>query len=180
MYRPTESTLLMCELREFNQRIESCIRRTPDGLSRHPEGASIRAEFARIFGRCIGGTERGTGMYALLPMHLSLLTDPHFFIVPGGFFVLDHPTRSCEFNWSFDLDDRRGRIQVHDAPTWWSLYENRHPRVIVSPHKGESVHLSAMLNRLTNEGFHGPFGQRPRLEVSRPGTGPVRSLASRA
>lgn len=163
------------ELQALNQRIEASIRRIPDCLSRYPEGASVRAEFARIFSLCVGGTESHTGMYALLPMHLSLLTDPHLFVVPGGFLVLDHPTRACEHEWW--LVGCNG-LRVHSTPMWWSLYEDRHPRVIVSPHKGESVHLSAMLNRLTNEGFHGPFGQKPRLEVSRPGTGPVRSLAS--
>jgi len=166
------------ELQAFNQRIEASIRRIPDCLSRHPEGASVRAEFARIFGLCIGGAEEPTGMYSLLPMHLSLLTDPHLFIVPGGFVVLDHPTRPGEFDWSFDLDGRRG-VQVHDAPAWWSLYENRHPRFIVCPHKGETVHLSAMLNRLTHEGFHGPFLQRPTLELSGPSTGPFQSLQMR-
>lgn len=165
------------DLQEFNRRIEASINRIPDSLSSHAEGVSIRAEFARIFGLCIGGTESHTGMYALVPMHLSLLTDPHLFVVPGGFLVLDHPTRACEHQWW--LVERNG-LQVHSCPAWWSLYELRHPRVIVSPHKGESVHLSSMLNRLTNQDFHGPFGQRPRLEVSRLGTGPVRSLASRA
>lgn len=168
-----------CELQEFNRLIEASIRRIPDSLSSHAEGVSIRAEFARIFGLCVGGTEIHTGMYALLPMHLSMLTDPHLFIVRGGFLVLDHPTRACEFNWALDLEDRRGRIQVHDAPTWWSLYELRHPRVIISPHRGESVNLSAVLNRLTNEGFHGPFLQRPTLELSGSSSGPFQSLQMR-
>jgi hypothetical protein len=167
------------ELQAFNQRIEASIRRIPDCLSRLPDGASIRAEFARIFGMCIGGMERPTGMYSLLPMHLSLLTDPHLFIVPGGFIVLDHPTRSGEFDWSFDLDGRRG-VQVHDAPAWWSLYENRHPRIIACRHMGDEFLLSAMTNRLTREDFHGPFEMRPTLVVVGPSTGPFRSVASRA
>lgn len=166
------------ELQEFNQRIESAIRRIPDRLSSQPEGESIRADYARIFGLCIGGTERHTGMYSLLPIHLSLLTDPHLFIVPGGFLVLDHPTRSCEFDWSFDLGDRLG-VRANSAPAWWSLYENRHPRLIVFSHKGESVHLSVMLNRLTNQGFHGPYLLRPTLEPNGLSTGPFQSIQVR-
>jgi hypothetical protein len=168
------------DLQSFNQRIESAIRRIPDRLSSLPEGESIRADYARIFGLCIGGMERPTGMYSLLPMHLSLLTDPHLFITRGGFVVLDHPESPSEFAWAFELSSQWRNIHVHDTATCWSLYENRFPRVIVCPHKGESAHLSVMLNRLTNQGFHGPFLRRPTLVPSGLSTGPFQSLQVRA
>ena len=173
-----EEPMSTSELQSFTQRIESAIRRIPDTLSNHPEGASIRTGFALAFGMCIGGAERPTGMYALLPLHLSLLTDPHLFIVRGGFMVLDHPEVQSEYEWAFRQGDRPV-VHVHDAPGWWSLYENRYPRVIACPHKGDQVMLSGMLNRLTREDFHGPFLRRPTLEPNGLSTGPFQSLKVR-
>ncbi len=75
-------------------RIKSSIVRVPDRLST-VDGEATRAEFARIFGKCIIGREDTECTYLLtLPFQAALLTDPILYAVGGGFIVLDHPTQN--------------------------------------------------------------------------------------
>jgi hypothetical protein len=146
----------MTEVELLAARLTGAFHRGPaDGLR-----ADIRAEFARIFGMAIGGTEEThSALWAVLPLHLALLTDPHLYRVRCGFIILDHPVRAEEFAWAL-------KAQVHDGPTWWSLYADRHPRLIAIPDKGREVPLANVCGSLTCAGFHGPWEKPPTWEYT--------------
>ena len=134
--------------------IQASITRLPDRLS-NPKGEALQAEYAHIFGDCIAGHEyKEGGLYLALPFQASLLTDPVLYIVAGGLLVLDHPTRSGASEFAFG-----DRAHVHDLPRHWSIYENRHPRIITCSRKLEEIQASCMVNRLSAYEFHGPFAK---------------------
>jgi len=68
--------------------------------------------------------------------------------------VLDHPNRSGASEFAFG-----DRAHVHDLPRHWSLYERRFPRIISCARKGEEIHLSGVVNRLSAYEFNGPFAK---------------------
>jgi len=137
------------ELLEFDRRIETAIRRVPDRLSIRED---VRTEWADTFARVLGGTRE---TMRLLPIAPHLLTDPVLIRLRRAFVVLDHPQRAEEFKWAL-------RVAVYDCPRWWSLYENRHPRLIVVPDKGETLRVSDLTARV-GYGWHGPFEAPPTL-----------------
>jgi hypothetical protein len=157
------------ELQELDRRIESTIPRVPDRLSTDA-GRAIRAGWAREFARLLGAEVMPVRHFALLPFHLHLLTDPVLMRLPTGYLVLDHPLTAEQFSWAFNI----GR--VHDCPRWWTLYGNRHPRLIIVPDPGGALSLTDKLNRLSREGWHGPFEAPPTWAVVVPHSGPMRSL----
>jgi hypothetical protein len=163
------------ELAELDRRIEAAIRRVPDRLSR-PKGERIRADWAREFARLLGGAVMPVRMFGLLPFHLHLLTDPLLLRLRTGYLVMDHPENAGEFEWAFELDTLRTPIQVLPCPRWWSLHENRHPRLIVVPDKGESLPVAELITWLTNQSWHGPYEAPPTWSVAGPQSGPFRSL----
>lgn len=135
-------------------RIKSSIVRVPDRLST-VDGEATRAEFARIFGKCIiGHQDKEGGLYLALPFQTCLLTDPVLYVVPNGLLVLDHPTQSGQYG--FAIDDC---AHVVDLPRKDSLYEKRYPRMIACARKREKIELASMLNRLMQSDFRGPFGK---------------------
>jgi hypothetical protein len=87
------------------------------------------------------------------------MTDPHLFRLYTGFLVLDHPQTAREFE---DYIYSK-RVRVHDIAKWHALYENRHPRLIWIPDKGNILTVADMINRLRD--CHGPFEARPRWET---------------
>ncbi len=147
------------ELQELDRRIESAIRRIPDRLSIRED---VRAGWADTFAQVLGGTREPM---RLLPIAPHLLTDPVLMRVRRAFVVLDHPTTAGEFKWAF-------RAAFYDCPRWWSLYENRHPRLIVAPDKGETLWVSDLLSRV-GYGWHGPFEAPPTWEGSNRVENPV-------
>jgi hypothetical protein len=163
------------ELAELDRRIEAAIRRVPDRLSR-PKGEHIRADWAREFVRLLGGEVMPARMFALLPIHLHLLTDPLLLRLRTGYLVMDHPEGADEFDWAFELDTLRSFIQVLSCPRWWSLYENRHPRLIVVPDKGAALPVAELITRLADRGWHGPFEAPPTWEAVGPQSDLLRSL----
>ncbi len=133
-------------------RIKGSISRVPDRLST-VHGEETRAEFARIFGQCIISREDKECTYLLtLPFQAALLTDPILYAVGGGFIVLDHPTQSGQSEFAIDAN-------IIDLNRKCSLYENRYPRMISCPRKGEKIEASWMANRLMNLEFKGPFAK---------------------
>lgn len=146
----------MTEVELLAARLTGSFHRGPaDGLR-----ADIRAEYARKFGMTIGGAEKtNSALWAVLPLHLVLLTDPHLYRVRCGFIVLDHPVRANEFAWAI-------KAQGHDGPAWWSLYADRHPRLISIPDKGREVPLGDICGSLTCAGFHGPWKKPPTWEYT--------------
>ena len=162
------------EFAELDRRIERAIVRIPDRLST-TNGERIRADWADAFARVLGGAVVPVRMFAFLPFPTALLTDPLPIQVCGGLLVLDHPKNDHEFDSAFQLGVHRGRVQAHPCPRWWSLYDKRHPRLIVCPDPGEAVQLSDLLNRVGNT-WHGPFEAPPTWSVVGSQSGPFRSL----
>jgi hypothetical protein len=152
------------DLAELDRRIEAVIRRVPDRLS-GPKGEHIRADWAREFARLLGGEVMPVRMFGLLPIHLHLLTDPLLLRLRTGYLVMDHPESAGEFDWAFELDTLRSRVQVLHCPRWWSFYENRHPRLIVVPDKGAPLPVAELITRLTDRGWHGPLEAPPTWEA---------------
>ena len=135
-------------------RIKSSIVRVPDRLST-VDGEATRAEFARIFGKCIiGQQDKEGGLYLALPFQTCLLTDPILYVVPNGLLVLDHPTKSEQFEFAI-----RDHAHVVDLPRKDSLYEGRYPRMIACERKREKIEVAIMLNRLMQCEFRGPFAK---------------------
>ena len=132
--------------------IKSSIVRVPDRLST-VDGEATRAEFARIFGKCVIGREDTTYLLTL-PFQAALLTDPILYGVGSGFIVLDHPTQSGQYG--FAIEDC---AHVVDLPRKDSLYEDRYPRIIVCARKREKIEVAIMLNRLMQCEFRGPFAK---------------------
>ena len=157
------------ELQELDRRIERAIARIPDRLSNNA-GERVRRDWAREFARCLGAAVMPVRHFALLPFHLHLLTDPVLMRLPTGYLVLDHPLTAEQFSWAFNIG------WVHDCPTWWTLYGDRHPRLIVVSDRGKSLSVTDKLNRLSREGWHGPFEAPPSWSVVGPPTGVLRSL----
>lgn len=147
----------MTEFEEITQRLTASITRIPDRLTvtdKHPDGGP-RSAYARIFAQCALATEAEPILYGALPFPAALLTDPHIFHIGGGLLVLDHPTRSEQFESIFHS---HRRVHVADLSPKWSLYENRFPRLIQCARKGEKpAPPSLLINRLRSAGFHGPF-----------------------
>jgi hypothetical protein len=164
------------ELAELDRRIEAAIRRVPDRLS-HPKGEHIRAGWACEFARLLGAEVMPVRMFGLLPFHLHLLTDPLLLRLRTGYLVMDHPENAGEFDWAFELDTLRSRAQVLHCPCWWSLHENRHPRLIVVPDKGAALlPVAELITRLADRGWHGPFGAAPTWEAADSQSPPLCSL----
>ena len=138
------------ELSELQRRVEASIVRIPDRLST-PAGEAVRADWAGVFAQTIGGTI--DQQYISLPFHLLALTDPVLVRLRSGWVVLDHPSTAGAFEWVLTLDSVRSYVET--VPTWWSLYEHRHPRLIVVPDRRSKLSLSRVINRLAD--FHGPF-----------------------
>ena len=157
----------MTELLEFDRRTESAILRIPDRLSIRED---VRAEWADTFARVLGATLEPVRMFNVLPLRLNLLTDPLLLRVRRAFVVLDHPQRAEEFEWAV----RQPRVAVYDCPRWWSLYENRHPRLIVVPDTGETLWVSDLLSRV-GYSWHGPFEAPPTLAAVGSGLFPVKN-----
>lgn len=148
------------EFAELDRRIERAIVRIPDRLST-PEGELIRADWAREFARALGGEVMPVRHFAFLPIHPNLLTDPVLVRKRTGHLLLDHPQTADLFDWAFEMDRPRKCAQIVDVARWWSLYENRHPRLIVVPDKGESLPVAELITRLTNQSWHGPYEAPP-------------------
>ncbi len=145
------------QVRELNRRIERAIVRIPDRLST-PEGEVVRADWASTFARVLGGTIAPVRMLGVLPVHPNLWTDPVVIRVCTGFAVLDHPPNSGLLDWAFQQCSPR--VQVHDCPTWWSLYERRFPRIIACPDAGKTLGVSELITRV-GYSWHGPFEAPP-------------------
>jgi hypothetical protein len=158
-------------VRELDRRIESAIHRGPPDRLSTPKGEAVRVDWADTFARTLGGAVMPVRMLACLPFGPHLLTDPVVIRVRSGFVVLDHPENAGEFEWAFK---HRSKVLVHDCPTWRSLYENRHPRLIVCPDAGETLAVADLFNRL--DGWHGPFEAPPTWETVGLPTAPMRSL----
>ena len=158
------------EIEELDRRIQRAIDRVPDRLST-PAGEALRREWVGIFGRCINATLEPARMFSSLRIHLHLLTDPWLFRCQSAWLVLDHPQAAEEFAWAF-----KRRVYVHACPRWWSLHENRHPRLIVVADKGKTAPLADMCMALTGDGFHGPFEAPPTWASAVPLSGVFQSL----
>lgn len=162
-YRPTACiTVFTHQLKAFMNielslaiaRIKASITRVPDRLS-NPKGEDARSEFARIFGHVIRGHEQKEGgLYLTLPFQTSLLTDPVLYAVAGGLLVLDHPARPRAGEFALDK-----HAHIIDLNPKYSLYENRYPRIISCPSRGEAIEASWMMNELMYRGFLGPFAE---------------------
>lgn len=143
---------MMSEFSLTVDRINASFMRIPDRLS-NPKGESARSEYFKIFGSCIlGHYQEEGGLYLSLPFQTVLLTDPVLYIVAGGLLVLDHPIRSGQSEFAINA-------HIIDLSRTCSLYENRYPRIISCPRKGEEIRPSWMVNRLMNLGFKGPFAK---------------------
>jgi hypothetical protein len=160
------------QVRELNRRIERAIVRIPDRLST-PEGEVVRADWASTFARVLGGTIAPVRMLGVLPVHPNLWTDPVVIRVFTGYVVLDHPEAVGAFEWAFEQFSPR--VAICDCARWWSLYENRRPRLVACPDKGEVVQLSDLMARVGYT-WHGPFEARPTLEFAAGSRGPMRSV----
>lgn len=160
---------------ELDRRIERAIVRIPDRLST-PKGERIRADWANTFARLLGGEVMPVRHFSFLPFHVHLLNDPVLVRKRTGYLLLDHPQTADLFDWAFEMDRPRKRAQIVDVARCWSLYENRHPRLIVVPDKGESLPVAELITRLTNQGWHGPYEAPPTWSVAGPQSGPFRSL----
>jgi hypothetical protein len=160
-------------LQGLDRRIERAIVRIPDRLST-PQGEAVRVDWANTFARTLGGAVMPVRMLTCLPLGPHLLTDPVVIRVRFGFVVLDHPENAGEFDWAFNLHPSGGCTQVLDLPRWWSLHENRHPRLIAFPDARETLAAADLLNRL--DGWHGPFEAPPAWGAVGPQTEPMRSL----
>lgn len=146
----------MTEFEEITGRIKASVNRVPDRLTaRGAPGLASRAEFSRIFAQCILAHEANADFISVLPFQVSLLTDPHIYIVAGGLLVLDHPTKPEQFQSAFNAQN----VQVVALHKKASLYEGRHPRLIAYPRKGEKIEVSWMRNRLMQCEFRGPFSE---------------------
>lgn len=133
-------------------RIKSSISRVPDRLSTI-DGEATRAEYARIFGKCISGhQDKEGGLYLALPFQTCLLTDPILYVVPSGLLVLDHPTESEQFEFAI-----RDHAHVVDLNRKDSLYEGRYPRMIACARKREKIEVGWIINQLMQSEFRGPF-----------------------
>jgi hypothetical protein len=163
------------DLQELDRRIERAIFRIPDRLST-PIGEAVRVDWAHEFARAMGGAVMPVRMLACLPFGPHLLTDPVVIRVRSGFVVLDHPERPQELEWVFDMDRSRTRVHIRMVPKWWSLFENRHPRLIAVPDAADPLPVTNRLNRLANVGWHGPFEAPPTWETVGLPTAPMRSL----
>ena len=142
------------ELTHATARVTGSILRIPDRLS-NSQGASARAEYARIFGNCIAGQFQDEGwLYLSLPFQVALLTDPLLYIVAGGLLVLDHPTQSGLSRFALEPDSRTHTFDINSK---WSLYEGRYPRMIACARRGEEIRVGWMLNQLSICNFRGPF-----------------------
>lgn len=142
------------QLTHATARVTGSILRIPDRLST-PQGATARAEYARIFGDCIAGQWQAEGwLYLSLPFQVALLTDPVLYIVAGGLLVLDHPTQSGQSQFALEPDSRTHTFDINRK---WSLYENRHPRMITCARRGEEIRVGWMINQLATCNFRGPF-----------------------
>jgi hypothetical protein len=161
------------ELAELDHRTERAIVRIRDRLST-PERERIRADWANTFARLLGGEVMPVRMLACLRLPAHMLTDPVVVRVFTGYVLLDHPEAFGAFEWAFQQFSPR--IAIYDCARWWSLYENRHPRLIVVPDKGESLPVAELITRLTNQGWHGPYEAPPTWSVAGPQSGPFRSL----
>ena len=160
-FTPARITVFTHQLKAFMNielslaiaRIKASITRVPDRLS-SPEGEDARSEFARIFGQVIRGYQYEGGLYLTLPFQASLLTDPVLYVVAGGLLVLDHPTRPRAGEFALDKN-----AHIIDLNRKCSLYENRYPRIISCPSRGQEIEASWMMNELTYRGFFGPFAE---------------------
>jgi hypothetical protein len=153
------------ELTHATARVTGSILRIPDRLST-PQGAPARAAYARIFANCIAGHLEEEGwLYLSLPFQVALLTDPLLYIVAGGLLVLDHPTQSGQSQFALEPDSRTHTFDINRN---WSLYENRHPRMISCARKGEDVRVGWMINQLATCDFRGPFHEGPSPQYAVP------------
>jgi hypothetical protein len=152
------------DLIEMKRRIEAAIVRIPDGLSTDA-GELVRHEWAEALAKTMGGTlDHG---WLSLPFQLCALTDPVLVRLRNGWVVLDHPVTASALEWVFSLDTLRAPVYACDGSSWWSLYEHRHPRLLVVPDKGRRLSVSCVANRLHD--WHGPFEARPSLVRDRKG-----------
>ena len=146
------------DLIEMNRRIEAAIVRIPDGLSTDA-GELVRHDWTEAFAKTIGGTlDHG---WLSLPFQLCALTDPVLVRLRNGFVVLDHPTTASALEWVFELDTARAPVFPATGPSWWSLYEHRHPRLLVAPDKRSKLSMDCVARRLAD--WHGPWEARPSL-----------------
>jgi hypothetical protein len=151
----TKEKYMNPELLETIARVTKSITRIPDRLST-PVGESARAEFARIFSKCINaGMIDPEGLYLTLPFQASLLTDPVMYTADGDIFVLDHPTKPEQGEFAMN---NAHIIKLHPNN---SLYQNRYPRLIYIPteRKEPAVSIGQRVNRLRRFEFHGPFAK---------------------
>ena len=173
----SQETKVPDKFADLDRRIEAAIRRIPDRLST-PEGELVRLDWACTFALNLGGELAPVRHFAFLPFHLHLLTDPVLMRLRTGYLLLDHPQTVDLFDWAFEMDSPCQRAQIVDVAHWWSLYDNRYPRLIVVPDRGESLLVAELLTRLTNQGWHGPYESPPTWEFA-PGSSsrdPLRSL----
>ena len=142
------------KLLEAVTRVTNSITRVPDRLST-PNGESIRAEYARIFGACIAAGEANfAGLYLDLPFQASLLTDPAMYSTHGALVVLDHPTEPEQYEFAMS------KVHILHLNKNQSLYQGRYPRLIYIPtERKEWSKASMMFNRLSRFEFRGPFAK---------------------
>jgi|GEM_PF-2929510 len=155
---------MLPDLIEINSRIEAAIVRTPDGLSTDA-GEFVRHDWTESFAKTIGGTL--SHLYVVLPFQICALTDPVLVRLRNGWVVLDHPTTAGAREWVFSLDTLRAPVFPANGPSWWSLYQNRHPRLLVVPDKRSKLSVSSVANRLLD--WHGPWEAPPSLVRDRKG-----------
>ena len=143
------------EFIETVARVTNSITQIPDQLST-PTGESARADFVRIFGKCINAeVVEPKGLYLTLPFQASLLTDPVMFVTNGDIFVLDHPTTPEQGEFAMN----NAHI-IHLNPKH-SLYQDRHPRLIYIPaeRKKSAISMGERVFGLLSFEFRGPFAK---------------------
>lgn len=156
---------------ELDRSLASAIRRGPRDRLHSRE--DVRRDWAQTMATTMGLSLVEERLLVSVPVQACLWTDPVLFRHRHAWLVLDHPASANEPEWPLRLLSQR--VGVHDCPRWWSLYENRYPRLITVSDRQRVLPASDLLNRLGPD-WHGPFEAPPTWETVPGALGPMRGM----